>query len=205
VVEYSRIEGQPKNDKPWAPVESLVEFDGRYIIVQVDKEFGRVFRRFVLYPEEDAGCPDPPFVGRYPNSRSLACFAEEDRIVFVYVTPDSKEAVFDYYKPLLKAHYDSVGFCCPEKEWGKYALYGLIPRDVRLSELTHLVQPRGGKRVDSLSVPAGSMILEIRADGIIGTAGMKPLSLITVRVVVDSVAVARLVESNRRYCREQVR
>jgi hypothetical protein len=200
VVEYSRIEGQPKSDKPWAPVESLVEFDGRYIIVQVDKEFGRVFRRFVLYPEEDAGCPDPPFVGRYPNSRSLACFAEEDRIVFVYVTPDSKEAVFDYYKPLLKAHYDSVGFCYPETRWGPNALYGLVMRSIRLSELVDLLREKDRAEIEVGDLPFDRIILDIRADNVIGPVAMKNHTLIRIRLAIGNQVVSELVQGWKRYC-----
>jgi len=200
VVEYSRIVGQPKSDKPWAPVESLVEFDGRYIIVQVDKEFGRVFRRFVLYPEEDAGCPDPPFVGRYPNSRSLACFAEEDRVVFVYVTRDPKEAVFDYYKPLLKAHYDSVGFCYPETRWGPNGLYGLVMRSIRLSELVDLSRQKHGTRIEDVVLPSEKIILDIRADNVTGPAEMKKHTLIRIRLAVGNQIVSELVRSWKRYC-----
>ena len=205
VVEYSCIRGQPKSDKPWAPVEGLIEFEGKHIIVQVDKEFGRVFKRFVLYPEEDGGCPDPPFVGRYPNSKNLACFEQEGRIVFVYVTPDSKEAVFEYYKPLLRAHYESVGFCYPEENWGRYALYGLILRDVRFPEFADLLDRSSRKGLKSMVVPADSMILEIRADSIIGSPGMKALCVVTIRVSVDTIAIGSLIESSKRYCKDPVR
>ena len=205
VVEYCQVEGQPLSDKPWAPVEDVLRFDGKYIVILVNKDFGRVFKRVVLYPEEDAGCPEPPFVGKYPNSKNLACFKENDRITFVYATPDDKKAVFDYYKPLLRTHYDSVGFCYPETRWGLYAVYGMILRSIRFADLAELLEHRGGNSLVSTTIPAQKMVFEIRVDNIIAAKAMKEHSLLRIRVGIDPQAISETVNAMKRYCREGAR
>jgi hypothetical protein len=208
VVEYSQIEGEPLSDKPWGPVEDVLRLDGRYMVVLVSREFGRVFRRFVLYPEEDAGCPDPPFVGRYPNSRNLACFAEGDKIFYFYVTPDPKQAVIEYYKPLLKAHYDSVGFCHSEFEMdgtSPVEEYGLSHGYKRLTEIAELLRDKAGGRLDSAVISSQEMILGIRVADIISVEAMRHHCLITVRVGFDKKFVAELVRNRKRYCKDSKR
>ena len=71
VVEYSEVEGDSLEREPG--VESVVRNEGKYLIIRVNKNFGKVFKRVEIYPEKETKCPEPPFVGKYPNSRSISC------------------------------------------------------------------------------------------------------------------------------------
>lgn len=113
VVEYSEI--QAENLKGGA--ENVVKNEDMYLIVLIDKGFGKVFKKVEIYPEKETKCPEPPFVGKYPNSRCVSCTGGKKGILFVYVTKVKGQEIYDYYKDKLKAHYINVGFNFPEKAW----------------------------------------------------------------------------------------
>lgn len=71
VVEYSEAKGHAVPEL--GEVESVVRNEGKYLVVLINKDFGKVFKKVEIYPERDAQCPEPPHVGKYPNSRSVSC------------------------------------------------------------------------------------------------------------------------------------
>ena len=63
--------------------ESVVRNEGRYLIVLINKNFGKVFKKVEIYPEKETKCPEPPFVGKYPNSRSVSCTGEKRNFICI--------------------------------------------------------------------------------------------------------------------------
>ncbi len=113
VVEYSEIQAE----KLKRETENVVRNEGMYLIVLIDKAFGKVFKKVEIYPEKETKCPEPPFVGKYPNSRCVSCTGGEKGILFVYVTKVNGQEIYDYYREKLRRHYKNVGFNFPEKAW----------------------------------------------------------------------------------------
>ena len=118
VVEYSEVKGDIIEFDRKRKVESVVRNEGKYLIVLVNKDFGKAFKRVEIYPEKDAGCPEPPFIGKYPNAKSVLCTEKDKLITFIYVSKDKEEDIYNFYKDRLKAHYRKVGFSLPERRWG---------------------------------------------------------------------------------------
>jgi hypothetical protein len=121
VIEFSSI----SKEFVEGDIDYMVRYRGKYMIVFIDRDFGKKFTPFEIYPEKDAPCPNPPYVGSYPGARKLTCnasFVEEDKnnYYFYSVTRDSAEEVYDYYRDKLKAHYDEIGMIYPEIIW-KYS------------------------------------------------------------------------------------
>jgi hypothetical protein len=133
VVEYSEVKGERLEQKD--EVESVVIDDGKYLIVLLDKEFGKVFKKVEIYPEKETKYPDPPFIGKYPNSRSISCTGGDKGILFVYVTMDNGQQIYDYYKDRLKTHYKKVGFNFPEKAWRFDDEFGI---QIKYFEVSHI-------------------------------------------------------------------
>ena len=100
VVEYCEVIGGKLEQKGEA--ESVVRDEGKYLIVLINKDFGKVFKKVEIYPKEETKCPEPPFVGKYPNSRSVSCTGKNEWISFVYVTKDKGKEIYEYYKDRLK-------------------------------------------------------------------------------------------------------
>jgi hypothetical protein len=115
VVEYCEAKGDVLEKE--RKLESVVRNEGKYLVILINQNFGKTFKRVEIYPERETKCPDPPFVGKYPNSRSVLCTRINKWISFVYVTEDKGQEIYDYYKGKLKTHYINVGFNFPEKAW----------------------------------------------------------------------------------------
>jgi len=122
VVEYSEAKGFHSQKK--GEIESVLENEGRYLIVLINKDFGKIFKKVELYPENESKCPELPFVGKYPNSKCISCTEKNGWISFLYVTRDKAEDVYGYYRDKLTTHYKKVGFKYPERSW-KYSDYGM--------------------------------------------------------------------------------
>lgn len=122
VVEYSEAKGHAV--KELGEVESVVRNEDKFLIILVNKDFGKVFKRVEIYPEKDANCPEPPHVGKYPNARSISCTEKNKWITFEYVTKDKPEDIYNFYRDKLKAHYRKVEFNLPEKAW-RYSGLGM--------------------------------------------------------------------------------
>lgn len=101
---------------------------GPYIVYWIDKDFGKKFKTMTIYPDKDAPCPLPPFVGKYPQSKSVSCYRvvhlhenlnkeieRSDKAVFLFVSEDSPENIRDYYKELLIKRFKTHGMTGLEK------------------------------------------------------------------------------------------
>jgi len=114
VVEYSEIKGERVSGNR---VEDVIRYEDQYLIILVDKDFGKVFKKVVVYPEKDVPCPTPPIIGKFPGSRSIACYEDDKLFNFVFVAKAKAEDIYDYYRDKLKEHYNKAGFSAPESAW----------------------------------------------------------------------------------------
>lgn len=130
VVEYSEVKG----DRLEREAENVVRNEGKYLIVLINKNFGKVFKRVEIYPQKETKCPEPPFVGKYPNSRSVLCTGG----IFVYVTKDKGQEIYDYYKERLKTHYKNVGFNFPEESWKFLGAVNNLGMQIKSSEVARV-------------------------------------------------------------------
>ncbi len=131
VVEYCEVKaGRLKHE-----AENVVRNDGKHLIVLIDKNFGKVFTRVEIYPDKETKCPDPPFVGKYPNSNGISCRGGDQGISFVFMTKDKGQNVYDYYRERLKAHYKNVGFNFPEESWKFSGAVKNLGMQIRSSEI----------------------------------------------------------------------
>ncbi|MEW6110435.1 MAG: hypothetical protein AB1632_14920 [Nitrospirota bacterium] len=164
IVEYSEVKGDIIEFDRKRKVESVVRNEGKYLIVLINKDFGKVFKRVEIYPENDAKCPEPPYVGKYPNSRTILCIEKNKGFTFIYTSRDKAEVIYNYFKNKLKAHYKKVGFNLPEKAWD-YSELGM-KIDSYVTEAgdygVYLEKEKEkGKSVKSLPPPTG-VIFNIR-------------------------------------------
>ena len=109
VVEYCMADKAGNKDVAWR--------EGKYFVIAINKDFGGKFKKLTIYPEKEADCPVPPYVGRYPNAIALGCYKEKSQIVFTYVTKDEPQKIYDFYKGRLKKHFDDIGLYSPETHW----------------------------------------------------------------------------------------
>lgn len=150
VVEYCMAEKSGNTNIAWR--------DGRYLVIVINKDFGKKFKRLIIYPEKEAGCSNPPHVGKYPGSISLGCYKRKSQIVFTYVTKDEPKKIYDFYRDKLKKHYDNIGFRFPESRW-EYPSMGF---GMRISyggiEVVDEIISAVGKKAP---LPPGGVVFEI--------------------------------------------
>ena len=132
VVEYCEVIGDSFEREPG--IESVVRNEGKYLIISINKNFGKTFKKVEIYPEKETKCPEPPFVGKYPNSRCVSCTGG----IFVYVTKDKGQEVYDYYRERLKAHYKNVGFNFPEEAWKFLGAVKRLGMQIKSSEVARV-------------------------------------------------------------------
>lgn len=152
VVEYCEVEGDSLEREPG--VESVVRNQGKYLIIRINKNFGKTFKKVEIYPEKETKCPEPPFVGKYPNSRSISCRGGNQGISFVYVTKDKGQEVYDYYRERLKTHYKKVGFNFPEGSWKFLGAVNNLGMQIKSSEVARVgiyLDPL--RKEDSITTP----------------------------------------------------
>lgn len=109
VVEYCMAEKSGNKDIAWR--------DGKYFVMVINKDFGKKFKKLTVYPEKEVNCPNPPYVGKYPNSLAIGCYKEKSQIIFTYVTKDKPQEIYNFYRDRLKKHYEDIGFWFPESHW----------------------------------------------------------------------------------------
>ena len=184
VVEYSQVKGKRLEKKD--EVESVVRDEGKYLIVLISKEFGKVFTRVEIYPEKETKCPDPPYVGKYPNSKSISCTEKNKWISFVYVTKDRGQEIYTYYKDRLKAHYIKVGFNYPEKAWKFGDEFGIQIKSSELAWVKPYLDPLKKENSITAPPPSNGVVFHI----VITEIGLKPIiqdySIIRVFYCLDS-------------------
>jgi hypothetical protein len=126
VIEYSQTSPWASRDKE----KDIAWRTGRYFVLWIDHEFGKRFKRLTIYPDKEAICPEPPFVGKYPNSITLGCTKQtfikdsqpyyekgQKRVIFTYVSKDSPEKIYEFYEERLLTHFKNIGIDYPEKFW----------------------------------------------------------------------------------------
>jgi hypothetical protein len=117
VIEYCQA-------SPWASREKEKDIawrTGTYFVLWIDHEFGKRFKKLIIYPDKEATCPEPPFVGKYPNSINLGCvkqtFIEPSqpyykkgggRIIFTYVSKEEPKKIYEFYKDKLLKHFKNL-------------------------------------------------------------------------------------------------
>jgi len=181
VVEYSEVKG----DKLGREIENVVKNEGKYLIVLINKSFGNVFKRVEIYPEKETECPEPPFVGKYPNSRNVSCAAGNKWISFVYITKDKGQEIYDYYRERLKTHYNSVGFNFPESAWKFGDEFGIQINSSEVAKARNYLNPVEKDASIKAPVPSNGVVFHI----VINEIGLKPIiqnySLIKIFYCVD--------------------
>jgi hypothetical protein len=167
VVEYSEVKG----DKLGREAENVVRNEGKYLIVLINKNFGKVFKRVEIYPEKETKCPEPPFVGKYPNSKSVSCTAGNKWISFVYVTKDKGQEIYDYYRERLKTHYKNVGFNFPERAWKFGDEFGIQINSSEVAKVRNYLDPAEKNASIKAPVPSNGVVFHI----VITEIGLKPI------------------------------
>ena len=168
VVEYSEVKGSKLEREDEA--ESVVKNEGKYLIVLISKDFGKVFKRVEIYPEKETKCPEPPFVGKYPNSISVSCIEGNKWISFVYVTKDKGKEIYEYYKDRLKAHYKQVGFNFPERAWKFGDEFGIQIESSEVAWVKRYLDPLRKKTSITTPTPLNGVVFHI----VITEIGLKP-------------------------------
>jgi hypothetical protein len=134
VIEYCRASPWASRDKE----KDIAWRTGKYFVIWIDHEFGNRFKRLTIYPDKEATCPEPPFVGKYPNSVTLGCTRQtflkpsqpyyekgQSRLIFTYVSKDAPKKIYDFYKGRLLAHFKHIGVDYPEEFWKINYEYGI--------------------------------------------------------------------------------
>jgi len=180
MIEYSEA-------GPWASrgkEKDIAWRTGRYFVLWIDHEFAKKFKKLTIYPDKEATCPAPPFVGKYPNSITLGCIKQtfiepgqpyykkgQSRIMFTYVSKDDPEKIYDFYKDKLIEHFKKIGFNFPERSWKYNHDFGIQINHYGIDIVAKIVNSAEGKNVfpgllesDSLkgNLPAEGAIFNIK-------------------------------------------
>lgn len=202
VVEYSEVKGDVIEFDRKRKVESVVRNQGQYLIVLINKDFGKVFKKVEIYPEKEAGCPEPPFVGKYQNSKSISCTEKNKLISFVFVTKDKAEDIYNYYKDKLKAHYKKVGFNYPEKFWKfDVAGFGMEIEDIEVAKLGFLNNVKKDNPLKS-PPPSNGVVFHILINKIGLNSTIENYSFIRVYYSIDQEVIKNNIERMRIYPKE---
>jgi hypothetical protein len=185
VVGYSMVEGDKVGDK----TKTVIRHEGKYIIVLIDRDFGKKFTPVELYPEKEAPCPEPPYVGKYPNSRNLVCRVAEGgkEYFFYYTSKEGAEHIYKYYIDKLKAHYKDIGLIFSKRDWKRADLvkdYGMEIRKLRhlfIDELGKSLEHKKEMEQIKSPPPSGGMVSQI----VIFRVGLLP--------VVDNYSVIKII------------
>jgi hypothetical protein len=198
VIEFSNI----SKEFVEGDIDYMVRYKGKYMIVFIDRNFGKKFIPFEIYPEKDVPCPDPPYVGSYPDAKKLTCnasFVEEakKRYYFYSVTRDSAEKVYDYYRDRLKAHYDELGMIYPERKWkisGISDILGIRIDRIRINQNWRGLERQKTQKQIVTPPPSDGMLAHI----IIYRIGVSPItdnfSLIKYHYMSDQEKVRKEIE-----------
>jgi hypothetical protein len=169
VVEYCEVIGDSFEREPG--VESVVRNEGKYLIIRINKNFGKTFKRVEIYPEKETKCPEPPFVGKYPNSRCVSYTGGKKGNLFVYVTKDNGQEIYDYYKDKLKAHYIDVGFNFPEKAWKFGNEFGIQIKSSEVARVGTLLDQLRKDTSIAMPPPSKGVVFHI----VITQVGLNPI------------------------------
>lgn len=217
VIEYSEAGPWASRDKE----KDIAWRAGKYFVLWIDHGFAKRFKKLTIYPDKEATRPEPPFVGKYPNSITLGCtkqtFIEpgqpyykkgQSRIKFTYVSKDAPEKIYDFYKDKLIEHFKKIGFNFPERSW-KYNHefgiqinhYGIDIVDKILSSLEDKYILHGGLESSLLKgqLPAGGAIFNIKIyKGIFAENLINEYSWIVILYDIEPNAIERKMKESRK-------
>ncbi len=182
IVEYSNVKGKqwPENRS-----DDVLRQVKQYLIISVGDNFGSAFKKVVIYPEKENPCLDPPTVGKYPGSRSIACYEDDKIITFVLAAKAKGQDIYNYYRDKTEAHYGKAGLNFPESKWKIQDLrgpqFGVKMATIRLSELGSFLKlmevvmkqevtqlyhhgPEFKRLTKSSKIPMNGLILSIHID-----------------------------------------
>jgi hypothetical protein len=217
VIEYCQASPWASRDKE----KDIAWRAGKYFVLWIDKDFGKTFKKLTIYPDKEVSCPNPPFVGKYPNSIALGCtkqtFIEpgqpyykkgQSRIKFTYVSKDVPEKIYDFYKDKLIDHFKKIGFNFPENFW-KYnhefgiqiPYYGIDIVDKILSSLEDRYILHGGLQSSPFEgqLPDGGAVFNIKIyKGVFAENLINEYSWIQVLYDIEQNAIERKMKESRK-------
>jgi len=140
VVEFSNVKGK---QWPGNKADDVLRHVGQYLIISVGDNFASKFKKVVVYPEKESPCLDPPLIGKYPGSKSIACYENDKIVTFVIAAKTKAQDIYDYYRDKIKMHYKEVGLNFPENKWKIRDIgspqFGIRVTTIRLSDLWQLL------------------------------------------------------------------
>jgi hypothetical protein len=216
VVEFSNVKGK---QRPGKKADDVLRHVGQYLIISLDDNFGSVFNKVVVYPDKENPCPDPPSVGKYPGSKSIACYEDDKIITFVLAAKAKAQDIYNHYRDKLKKHYKEVGLNFPESKWNTEDMrgpqFGMKMTTIRLSDLGPFLKlmeivmkqdvtqlyhhgPELRKFTKSSQIPTNGLILSIQIDK--GDESLSDYSFIKMYYSIDPDENKRTIEKmNKQY------
>jgi hypothetical protein len=217
VIEYSEA-------APWASREKEKDIAwraGKYFVLWIDHEFAKKFNKLTIYPDKEASCPEPPFVGKYPNSITLGCIKQtfiepgqpyyskgQNRIKFTYVSKDAPEKIYNFYRDKLIDHFKNIGFDYPERSWKYNFDFGIQIHHDGIDIVAKIVNSAEGKNVfpglleSNLfkgNLPAVGAIFNIKIyKGVFAENLINEYSWIEVLYDIEPNAIARKMKEGRK-------
>jgi hypothetical protein len=217
VIEYCQA-------SPWASREKEKDIawrTGKYFVLWIDQEFSKRFKKLTIYPDKEATCPEPPLVGKYPNSITLGCIKQtfiepsqpyygkgQNRIMFTYVSKDPPEKIYDFYRDKLIEHFKKIGFNFPENFWKYNHDFGIQINHYGIDIVAKIVNSAEGKNVfpgllesNPLrgNLPAGGAIFSIKIyKGVFAENLIDEYSWIEVLYDIEPNAIERKMKESRK-------
>jgi hypothetical protein len=221
VVEFSNVKGKqwPENK-----ADDVVRHTGKYLIISVGDNFGSAFKKVVVYPEKENPCLDPPIVGKYPGSKSIACYEDDKIITFVLAAKAKAQDVYNYYSDKIKKHYKEAGLNFPESKWKiqdmRSPQFGVKMMTIRISELGPFLKlmeivmkqdvtqlyhhgPELRKLTNSSKIPMNGLILSIEINR--GDEGISNYSFIKIYYSIDPDENKRTIEKVNKQFKDSTR
>jgi len=198
VVEYSKVESVKAEKVLAGRAEDVVRSSGKYLVIRINKDFGKVFKKVVIYPEKEVKCPEPPFVEKYPNSISIACTEKNKWIVFVYVSKDKAEDIYKFYSGGLKKHFKNVGFHFPEDSWEFSREFGIQIESIEVDQWgNYLDRKRKDKPIKS-PLPLNGVVFHIVIDKGSPKSFIQDFSFIKIYYSINPDVIKKNIEDHRK-------
>jgi hypothetical protein len=210
VVEFSNVKGK---QWPGNKADDVLRHAGQYLIISVGVNFAKVFKKIVVYPEKENPCFDPPIVGKYPGSKSIACYEDDKIITFVLAAKAKAQNIYNYYRDKIKMHYKEVGLNSPESKWNIQDMrgpqFGMKMTTIRLSDLGPFLKlmeivmkqevtqlyhhgPELRRLTKSSKIPMDGLILSVQINK--GDESIPDYSFIKIYYSIDLAGNKRIIE-----------
>jgi hypothetical protein len=140
-VEYSNMKGRPLGGNRY---DDVLKHAGQFLVISINEEFGKAFKKVTIYPDKETSCLDPPLIDKYAGSKSIASYEDDKILTFILVAKAKPKDIYDYYKDKVNSHYKKIGLNYPESKWNigdmRSAQLGIKIKTIRLSELGPLLK-----------------------------------------------------------------